>query len=852
MGQPGESNRSIRTQLTRIVLIPSVTFLLLFAVLSAVALGQAVSLKVAAYDGREAVELREATVALQKERRMAAEFLGQPDEESRTTYAEHVEATDDRVARAQEGVETLRSRGNATVENRAEILLSELATRDELRSRVLDRSLDRSTAIDEYTTVIDAGHHLFDSAGRTLDDGPSVAQGTLSSALTSGHEALSRADAVLSGALRAGELTAAERADFAGLMAQLQGDVTTNAAYMGEDIHRSYTGIIDSDAWSQLQELAAEISEHERVVQLDAFGEVDEDSGDQDAAAAPVTAGEWRPAADRVSGGLAGLAEEQWHEVIDAADSAGNQLLTLAVGGGILAFFAGTLAFGIASRSSHRIIRRLLRLRQDSLALAKQDLPRIVDRLERGESVDLSDEMKHLDYGSDEIGQVASAFNIAQRTAVAAAVRQSDIRAGASRVFLGIAHRNQSLVQRQLELLDRIEGQEEDPDLLEELFRLDHLATRGRRHAENLIILGGGQPGRRWRSPVPLVDVLRGAVSETEEYARVRLRPIPDLSLRGAVVADVIHLVAELIENATSFSPPHTHVQVHAESVPKGVAVEIEDRGLGMTEEDLAAVNRTLEEPPEFDVMALTEDSRLGLFVVARLAHRHGVTVQLRPSPYGGTRAIVLIPAGATAPSDHSRQPAEPATPPNPDHRPDGRERAASADPDVLGQPGRHAQSSATTSPDVVGSRATVRSTGRNPAPSGGTAQEATPNGGGREGAPQLPRRRPRQGADDDPRGASNPESVATAAPQQVATEHDPGRPQLPRRTPQANLAPQLRAEHHNDDIGPSRRPPEEVRQSMSALQVGTRRARSADEPLQTRTGGVVGDRGSGPDEESE
>ncbi|MEE2048183.1 ATP-binding protein, partial [Nocardiopsis tropica] len=264
---------------------------------------------------------------------------------------------------------------------------------------------------------------------------------------------------------------------------------------------------------------------------------------------------------------------------------------------------------------------------------------------------DIDTERKQLDHGDDEVGQVADAFNIAQRTAVGAAVKQADIRAGVNRVFLGIAHRHQSLLQRQIQLLDRVEREEEDPDLLESLFQLDHLATRGRRHAENLIILGGAQPGRRWRHPVPLIDILRGAISETDEYARVRLTSVPDLALAGAAVADVIHMLAELVENATAYSPPHTEVTIATESVPKGVAIEIEDRGLGMPEDVLNTSNRTLSEAPEFDVMAPGADSRLGLFVVARLAVKHDIKAQLRPSPYGGTRAVVLIPGTLVAAS---------------------------------------------------------------------------------------------------------------------------------------------------------------------------------------------------------
>uniref|UniRef100_UPI00038092E9 sensor histidine kinase n=1 Tax=Nocardiopsis halophila TaxID=141692 RepID=UPI00038092E9 len=367
------------------------------------------------------------------------------------------------------------------------------------------------------------------------------------------------------------------------------------------------------------------------------------------AAQASRTADDWRAAADEVEEAMTGLTAAQSASVVARTRDASTLMFSLALGGGTMALFAGTLAYGVASRSAGRLIGRLARLRAETLELARTRLPRIVARLERGEAVDLDREVRRLDHGDDEVGQVAEAFTIAQRTAVRAAVRQADLRAGVNRVFLGIAHRNQSLVQRQLQLLDRIEREEEDPDLLEDLFHLDHLATRGRRNAENLIILGGGRPGRRWRSPIPLVDILRGAISETEEYARVELRVVPDVALSGAVVADVIHLVAELVENATAFSPPHTSVHIHSELVPKGVAVEIEDRGLGMGEEALARANATLREAPEFDVMALNQDLRLGLFVVARLAAKHDVHVQLCPSPYGGTRAVVLVPAALIA-----------------------------------------------------------------------------------------------------------------------------------------------------------------------------------------------------------
>jgi hypothetical protein len=194
-------------------------------------------------------------------------------------------------------------------------------------------------------------------------------------------------------------------------------------------------------------------------------------------------------------------------------------------------------------------------------------------------------------------------------------------------------------------MLDALEREHEEPELLRELFAVDHLATRMRRNAENLVILGGALPARRWRNAVPVVNVLRSAVSETENYARVVVQGVPRASLSGQAVADVIHLIAELIENGTTFSPPYTQVQVSAQEVPKGLAVEVEDRGLGMTEEEYERLNEYLANPPELDVSALGDDLRLGLFVVARLAARHDIQVTLRPSPYGGTRAVVLVPS---------------------------------------------------------------------------------------------------------------------------------------------------------------------------------------------------------------
>ena len=331
------------------------------------------------------------------------------------------------------------------------------------------------------------------------------------------------------------------------------------------------------------------------------------------------------------------------HGVTAGDAHAGNIILlrlVLVGGAGLLAVIVSSvllLGFG------NRISRELTGLRSAARTLAGQRLPSVVSRLRAGEDVDVSVEAPPLDLGTRtrEVTDTADAFSAVQHTAVEAAVEQARLRKGVSLVFRSLSRRNQSLLQRQLKLLDEMERSTEDPDALEQLFRLDHLTTRMRRQAEGLIILSGAAPGRTWRQPVPVVEVLRGAIGEIEDYARVDLiTDSPDF-MQGTAVADVTHMLAELVENAVLYSPPSTRVQVRGGRVANGYVIEIEDRGLGIPADAMAVLNERLAQPPEFD---LADSDQLGLFVVSRLAIRHGVRVSLRVSGYGGTTAIVLLP----------------------------------------------------------------------------------------------------------------------------------------------------------------------------------------------------------------
>lgn len=299
------------------------------------------------------------------------------------------------------------------------------------------------------------------------------------------------------------------------------------------------------------------------------------------------------------------------------------------------------LSLALSSWIAYKLARQLRGLRDSALDLATVHLPDVIRQLRAGQVVDGTAETLPLKAGADEIGQVEAAFNEAQRTAVEAAVEEARQRRGFNDVFRNLAGRSQILLELQMDLLDSLERRTVTPDDLEGLFRMDHLTTRLRRHAESLIVLAGDAPRRVFRDPVPFVDVVRAAASEVEDYTRIRVTCHTAASLGGAAVADVIHMLAEFTENAAAFSPASTEVSITGNLAAKGFAIDIEDRGPGMSDDEIAAANAILACPPQFD---LSGSDRLGLFVGARLARRHGIQVTLRPSPYGGVTAIVLIP----------------------------------------------------------------------------------------------------------------------------------------------------------------------------------------------------------------
>ena len=310
---------------------------------------------------------------------------------------------------------------------------------------------------------------------------------------------------------------------------------------------------------------------------------------------------------------------------------------------GLLALIIAVVAaFVVSTRLANGIVRPLRSLRRTAHDIAERQLPALIDQVQNSESDDDLPAVPAVELDTDdEVEDVAEAFNVVRRTAVELAAEQARSRRNVSRMFVSLGRRNQGLLSRQLEFIDRLESEESNPELLDNLFRLDHLATRMRRNAESLLVLAGEQPSRRWSEPVSLTDVVRGAVAEVEDYQRVNLEGIDEAQLVGSAVGDVSHLLAELIENATHFSPPDSAVMVLGRRVTDGYALAIVDDGVGMTEEQLHAANERIEASPQIERVP---SSYLGLFVVGRLAARHDIRVRLVESTTEGVTAKVLLP----------------------------------------------------------------------------------------------------------------------------------------------------------------------------------------------------------------
>ncbi|MEU7965038.1 ATP-binding protein [Streptomyces sp. NPDC049097] len=487
------------------------------------------------------------------------------------------------------------------------------------------------------------------------------------------------------------------------------------------------------------------------------------------------------------------------------ATGARPTLLMWAVFAGALGVaFAGiAIAAVAAERAATSVAERLEMLRRTS-ARGEADLRALVEAIRRGDTPPTRTPRGKPTKDGDEFELLADELSRAHDGASAAVLQAAQLssQTGSEQkleVFLNLARRLQSLVHREISILDELENEIEDPDLLKGLFHVDHLATRIRRHAENLAVLGGAVSRRQWSNPVPMTEVLRSAVAEVEQYARVKLVPPVDGTLRGHAVADVIHLLAELVENATVFSAPHTQVLLRAGHVTSGLAIEVEDRGLGMPQAELSRMNTLLADPDQVNVAGLLADGRIGLFVVSQLARRHGIHVRLQTNIYGGVQAVLVVPQGLIGPDPGTAGGAAPQEPQatDPDTGPVGTPGAAGPQETAPGNHRPHV-------PPPRGARAAHPLLGGSEPSAARGAQ--WPGG---DPVPNEPDRSPLPVRDADSARPNPAEALPglrsgdrpiverptdrRPAPLVGTVRGTMGKPRLPRRRAQEHLAPQLR-----------------------------------------------------------
>ncbi|WP_328504120.1 nitrate- and nitrite sensing domain-containing protein [Streptomyces sp. NBC_00457] len=770
--------RTVRAKIVCLLMVPVVSLLALWAY-ATVSTAQDVSRlrQLQRVDSAIRAPVADAVAALQAEREAAVRHATDPSSGQSGAVARLAERTDRAVRELRLGKDNTVADSEelpAGVAARLEAFVTAAEELRPLRTAVQDRRAGWDETYRQYTKTI-ATAFTVGGALTGIQDAELGSDARVLLEFSRAGEALAQEDVVLAGARLAGRLDGERMRLFTGAV----------------ETRRTLTGAAVADlrgpertAWRALAEGSAYAALGAVENKVLATG-----SGARAIHAAPEAT--WDQAHARVQDAMRSIEEDAGRGVADRADPFTRGLLTPAGAAVLLGLLAVAASLVISVRIGRALVVELVSLRNSALEIARRKLPEAMRKLRAGEEIDVGAEAPPGPAAEDEAGQVAEALATVHRAALRAAVERAELASGISGVFVNLARRSQVLVHRQLSLLDSMERRSDDPNELSDLFRLDHLTTRMRRHAESLIILSGAAPGRAWRMPVSLTNVVRAAVSEVEDYARVEVRQLPETAVIGTAVADLTHLLAEIVENAAQFSPPHTRVRITGEPVGNGYVLEVEDRGLGMGKETLAEANRRIEQSEALD---LFDSDRLGLFVVSRLAARHGVKVHLRTSPYGGTTAVVLLPTALLHSGAEERSPRKTAEA----ERPAEREYARVPGP----APHQESVTAPADRPALVAPVATAADTAADTPPPGVTT---------------LRLHRP----PDDSEASDD----------------------LPRRVRQANLAPQLRDGRPEEPEPPAAPPgqdertPELVRDRMASYRDGW-----------TRGGGRQPGRGAAPE----
>ncbi|MCM3845453.1 nitrate- and nitrite sensing domain-containing protein [Pseudonocardia sp. DR1-2] len=554
------------------------------------------------------------TGALQTERDAAVRFVAGNRLGDRAAVDRAQATTDQALQATTAGLDTAEQQAPdlATARRQADTTLGQLPV---IRSQVAEGPTAAADLTGRYTAVVQRTLGLDRALVGRLQTADTAGLTTAIAAGSSAREALQLERTVIGGALAAGTLEEQQRAQATGAEASFQ-------AAAGD-----FQSSLTPEQAESFGNFGAGQANGERNALRDQALSV------PPGVAPPVDPNAWNAAVDRSVAAVDQSTAAAEQAFVDGRAAAAEQAGNTAGLNSVLLMLTILLTAGIILLLGRQMVRSLRLLRSSALEVAEQKLPAAVQSMRSGQAPNALVEPVPLD-SRDEIGQVARAFDAVHGQAIRLAADQAALQQNVNSMFVNLSRRSQALVERQLQLIEQLESNEQDPDQLSNLFQLDHLATRMRRNSENLLVLAGTDLAKRNVAPVQVVDVLRAAVSEVEQYQRVVVQTPPNATIAGRAANDLVHLLAELLDNATNFSPPDSQVVMSTtRTADESLLVEISDRGVGMTDSELVDANQRLSGPAEVDVSA---SRRMGLFVVGRLAARHRVGVRLASAAVGG------------------------------------------------------------------------------------------------------------------------------------------------------------------------------------------------------------------------
>lgn len=626
-------NWRVRRRLVALVLVPTIATVLLGGIQVFTSIRAAGDYRRINDLARLSSHVGTLTHELAEERDHTAWFiaLGRPESGAEDVRAQ-MDLVDGAVGRVRDSGTLLGKTVSGRTRDEVETAITRLDDLRPLRRQALESALLPDAAIAAYTLVIADLLSLHDELGKGSADDVLFGQALTLDALARAKEALSFQRALLTVVLVAGRFEQEQMERFLGALSVERNERKAFAAEAGSRERRAFDDAVNgptADRAEFLRELV--LLRAASGASLKGLDLAKKDDAREWYDAATVTIDTMREVEERHAGDIVMHSQE-------LGDTEQSHALVVATAVAALLALVLVITVGVA----RSLVGPLRRLRREALEVAGERLPAYVQRVrESREGEFVADVPPIGGLSNDEIGEVARAFDEVHREAVRLAGDEAKLRNTVNAMFVNLSRRSQILVERQLTLVERLERGERDDERLADLFKLDHLATRMRRNSENLLVLAGQEVARRWRHPVELMDVVRASLSEVENYDRVTNRVQTEVEVAGPAVSDVVHLLAELVENAVSFSQTNTRVTVSSSRIEGGgVMVSVSDEGIGMTADQLSQVNLRLATPRTADASVARH---MGLFVVGRLALKHGIRVQLRPQDSGLT-AMVLFP----------------------------------------------------------------------------------------------------------------------------------------------------------------------------------------------------------------